>query len=405
MVATRDGEAVAVHRARNAAASALRYAMDPMEQYQLQNGIDEAGLDLGMIYHSHTRSDPIPSETDINLASSATPTARLPRHALPDRRRQGPRGGPAPVVDRGQHGRAGRLPGDGMTGPLVCPSCDRAHAAHERFCEDCGLPLVQRERARARPSSPCAPARSARATPRARWCAPPGRATRPRPSSSRACCWKRAFRRWRAAPAASTCPTSWPRARATSWSPPPGGRRARLLGDRSQGVAPPATAVDARAGVASRALAVTCSSRRSIAGVAGRRRASRLTARASPRTTVRGVSATRSRCGAPSAGRRSRARGRARRDAARGQRDARAVALLARQQVEDRAAQQQRVGARGRERGRRPFAQPARDRGRTWRVCPESHCAAPSTSHAQRAQRATRGGESGGGSFGWPSAT
>jgi len=27
--------------------------------------------------------------------------------------------------------------------PLVCPSCDRAHEAHERFCIDCGLPLVQ----------------------------------------------------------------------------------------------------------------------------------------------------------------------------------------------------------------------------------------------------------------------
>jgi proteasome lid subunit RPN8/RPN11 len=68
MIAARDGEAVAVHRARNAAASALRYAMDPMEQYRLQTGIEEAGLTLGAIYHSHTRSDPIPSETDINLA-------------------------------------------------------------------------------------------------------------------------------------------------------------------------------------------------------------------------------------------------------------------------------------------------------------------------------------------------
>ncbi len=68
MIATRDGDAVAVHPARNAAASALRYAMDPMEQFRLQTGIEEAGLDLGAIYHSHTRSDPIPSQTDINLA-------------------------------------------------------------------------------------------------------------------------------------------------------------------------------------------------------------------------------------------------------------------------------------------------------------------------------------------------
>jgi hypothetical protein len=27
-------------------------------------------------------------------------------------------------------------------GPLVCPSCGAAHAAGERFCRDCGLPLV-----------------------------------------------------------------------------------------------------------------------------------------------------------------------------------------------------------------------------------------------------------------------
>jgi proteasome lid subunit RPN8/RPN11 len=42
--------------------------MDPMEQYRLQEQIEQAGLDLGAIYHSHTRSDPVPSETDINLA-------------------------------------------------------------------------------------------------------------------------------------------------------------------------------------------------------------------------------------------------------------------------------------------------------------------------------------------------
>jgi hypothetical protein len=30
-----------------------------------------------------------------------------------------------------------------MTGALVCPSCAAPHADDERFCEDCGLPLVQ----------------------------------------------------------------------------------------------------------------------------------------------------------------------------------------------------------------------------------------------------------------------
>ena len=68
MVAARDGEAVRVHRARNAAASPLRYEIDGMEQYAIQSEIEEAGHELGAIYHSHTRSAPYPSQTDINLA-------------------------------------------------------------------------------------------------------------------------------------------------------------------------------------------------------------------------------------------------------------------------------------------------------------------------------------------------
>jgi [CysO sulfur-carrier protein]-S-L-cysteine hydrolase len=68
MIASRDGVAVAVHRARNAAASPLRYIIDPREQYEITQEIEDAGLDLGLIYHSHTRSDPVPSQTDINLA-------------------------------------------------------------------------------------------------------------------------------------------------------------------------------------------------------------------------------------------------------------------------------------------------------------------------------------------------
>jgi [CysO sulfur-carrier protein]-S-L-cysteine hydrolase len=68
MIASRDGEAVTVHRATNAAASPLRYEIDGSEQYRIQMEIDDAGLDLGAIYHSHTRSEPFPSQTDINLA-------------------------------------------------------------------------------------------------------------------------------------------------------------------------------------------------------------------------------------------------------------------------------------------------------------------------------------------------
>jgi [CysO sulfur-carrier protein]-S-L-cysteine hydrolase len=68
MVASSGDEAVKVFRAANAAASPLRYEIDGAEQYRIQMEIDDAGLDLGAIYHSHTRSEPYPSQTDINLA-------------------------------------------------------------------------------------------------------------------------------------------------------------------------------------------------------------------------------------------------------------------------------------------------------------------------------------------------
>ncbi len=68
MVASRDGEAVTLYRAVNVAASPLRYEIDGAEQFRIQMAIDEEDLDLGAIYHSHTRSAPYPSQTDINLA-------------------------------------------------------------------------------------------------------------------------------------------------------------------------------------------------------------------------------------------------------------------------------------------------------------------------------------------------
>jgi proteasome lid subunit RPN8/RPN11 len=68
MIASSDGTAVTVYPAVNAAASPLRYEIDGAEQYRIQMAIEDAGLDLGAIYHSHTRSEPKPSQTDINLA-------------------------------------------------------------------------------------------------------------------------------------------------------------------------------------------------------------------------------------------------------------------------------------------------------------------------------------------------
>ncbi len=68
IVASVDGEAVRVFAARNDAASPLRYVMDPGDQIRIQAEIDAQRWDYGAIYHSHTRSAPHPSQTDINLA-------------------------------------------------------------------------------------------------------------------------------------------------------------------------------------------------------------------------------------------------------------------------------------------------------------------------------------------------
>jgi proteasome lid subunit RPN8/RPN11 len=68
MVATLDGTARHVHRATNIHASPLRYEIEPGEMYRLLSEIEASGCELGAIYHSHTRSAPYPSQTDVNIA-------------------------------------------------------------------------------------------------------------------------------------------------------------------------------------------------------------------------------------------------------------------------------------------------------------------------------------------------
>jgi proteasome lid subunit RPN8/RPN11 len=68
MVAALDGEAKRVYRATNIHASPLRYEIEAGEMYRLLSDIEDNGWELGAIYHSHTRSAPYPSQTDINIA-------------------------------------------------------------------------------------------------------------------------------------------------------------------------------------------------------------------------------------------------------------------------------------------------------------------------------------------------
>jgi proteasome lid subunit RPN8/RPN11 len=69
IVSSSNGEAVKVYRTTNVEASPFRFVIDGNEQYRIHTEIESAALDLGAIYHSHTRSEPRPSQTDINFAA------------------------------------------------------------------------------------------------------------------------------------------------------------------------------------------------------------------------------------------------------------------------------------------------------------------------------------------------
>lgn len=73
VVAVEPGEparAVRVYRATNIHASPLKFEIAPDELLGLWQAIDRGGDELGAIYHSHVRSAPYPSQTDINFAAS-----------------------------------------------------------------------------------------------------------------------------------------------------------------------------------------------------------------------------------------------------------------------------------------------------------------------------------------------
>jgi proteasome lid subunit RPN8/RPN11 len=53
---------------RNADASPVSYRLDPKEQLHVFNELEDGGLDLVGIYHSHTHSEAYPSDTDKRLA-------------------------------------------------------------------------------------------------------------------------------------------------------------------------------------------------------------------------------------------------------------------------------------------------------------------------------------------------
>lgn len=65
------GAAVAVHELDNVldGPKRLGFAIDGLTLMKLDQWIEDDGNRLGVIYHSHTRSAPYPSQTDINYAA------------------------------------------------------------------------------------------------------------------------------------------------------------------------------------------------------------------------------------------------------------------------------------------------------------------------------------------------
>jgi proteasome lid subunit RPN8/RPN11 len=72
IVGIRDGEVVKVFKMTNAAASPLRYSLEPREQLAVENTLSNEGWE-GAPFHSHTRTEAYPSPTDVRLAIGDIP--------------------------------------------------------------------------------------------------------------------------------------------------------------------------------------------------------------------------------------------------------------------------------------------------------------------------------------------
>lgn len=68
LLAGADGKATKIFPLINVERSPVIYRIEPKEQLRAFNEIEDAGLDLVAIYHSHTRSSAYPSATDVSLA-------------------------------------------------------------------------------------------------------------------------------------------------------------------------------------------------------------------------------------------------------------------------------------------------------------------------------------------------
>jgi [CysO sulfur-carrier protein]-S-L-cysteine hydrolase len=65
-----SARATRVYRAANKHASPMKFEIEPAELLQMHDAIEERAWRIGAIYHSHVRSPPYPSQTDVNFAAN-----------------------------------------------------------------------------------------------------------------------------------------------------------------------------------------------------------------------------------------------------------------------------------------------------------------------------------------------
>lgn len=68
LLAGRGDQVERFYRVENKLKSPTRFLMEPRDQLRAFKEMDKAGVELQVIYHSHTRSPAYPSGTDLELA-------------------------------------------------------------------------------------------------------------------------------------------------------------------------------------------------------------------------------------------------------------------------------------------------------------------------------------------------
>jgi proteasome lid subunit RPN8/RPN11 len=82
ILAGQGGRVFKLHRMTNVEASPFRFSMDPHEIAHVDMEAGQNSWDLMAIYHSHTRSEAYPSDTDVRLASGTLELWPDIRHIL-----------------------------------------------------------------------------------------------------------------------------------------------------------------------------------------------------------------------------------------------------------------------------------------------------------------------------------